>query len=438
MARRQIPMRKLQERLVSSLKVSDAEVYAAYRYQFERVRATVVLVPPDTSSPAPVPDDAEIQKVYDTFGSMFANNERARVEAAVAQKQYGEEEINAGLELANSLAQRARNGEDFASLARDYSEGAGADKGGEVDRTFRPEEFGELGQAAAVAAPGTILGPVQDRGRFLLFKVLDRPQLPDGGSGLKVAQIVIRVRANDDALRQQFEDVVQVRKQAAKNGLGRAAATRGIPTLDTGYFTLESPPQALAAVPEAVDWALAAKEGEVSPVFEGPEEFVICQVTSKRPSGVPGRDEIPSQLNQLAVLEMRIDRSKPKADQIAQAVASGTSIEQAARAVGLEARKTEPMARLGPDPRYNDASEMLGALFAARKGQVVGPFRSTAGWYVARLDDTFPADTTFYQQIKQQLQSELMQRRQQTFLSNYVESLRENAKIEDLRSDPNQ
>ena len=41
----------------------------------------------------------------------------------------------------------------------------------------------------------------------------------------------------------------------------------------------------LFTAPEAAEWGLRAKKGDVSPVFEGLDEFVVVQVTDQLPAG---------------------------------------------------------------------------------------------------------------------------------------------------------
>ena len=79
------------------------------------------------------------------------------------------------------------------------------------------------------------------------------------------------------------------------------------------------------------------------------------------------------------------------------------------------------------------APEVVGALFAARPGQVVGPIQVPNGWYFARLDNLTPAPLAGYVTQKPQLLNQVLDRRQRLFLSSYLGALRRKAKIQDLR-----
>ena len=69
-------------------------------------------------------------------------------------KKFGAEEAKAALDQARSLYERAtKGGEDFAQLARDYSEGPNAERGGVIDRWIMPNELGTMIGAAVQVLP---------------------------------------------------------------------------------------------------------------------------------------------------------------------------------------------------------------------------------------------------------------------------------------------
>src|SRR6185436_1038856 len=111
----------------------------------------------------------------------------------------------AARELAQSLVNRARGGEDFATLCRDYSEGPNADKGGVVERWFQPSEFGpEMGPKLAALNPGGVSDPFPDGTRYVAIKVIEKsPPAPPSGPALKIAQLVIKVRPNESTVADQ-------------------------------------------------------------------------------------------------------------------------------------------------------------------------------------------------------------------------------------------
>ncbi|MEO5989807.1 MAG: peptidyl-prolyl cis-trans isomerase, partial [Candidatus Eisenbacteria bacterium] len=440
-ARDELLVRKLQERLLSSLKLSQGELEQAFHDRAQRLAATVVQVPPsDTGSSSG--SDAELQMVYDKYKSRMATTARTQLEYLAVPKNFGASEVKDALDMASGLVERARRGEDFAQLAKDYSEGPNSNRGGVIDRAFTPSELGPvIGQSVAAHAPGDVLDPYQENGRVMVFKVLN-PAVDTTARNLqpgqvKLAQIVVKVRPATEAVQKQFEEIKLLRNRAKSVGLAKAATEKGMSTQKTPYFDAAQPPPQLFATPEAGDWALVHKKGEVSPVFEGDDQFLLAQVAAQHVAGAPTRAEVSEQLKQVADLEKRIELAKPKADRIAAAVQGGAALEAAAQSVQLLAFPTQ-MTRKQPDPRIAGAPEFQGALWGAKPGQVIGPIRTTGGWFFGRVEAVQAAPDSLYNDaVKGQLTTEILTARQRTFFEGYIMRLRAGADIADVRHPAN-
>jgi peptidyl-prolyl cis-trans isomerase D len=435
--RLEMPATKLQERLISSLKLSDGELREAFRDRFERLTATVVQIPPSDTGSSPG-SEAELQRVYEKYRSRMASPARTQLEVLAILMQYSPEEIKVAMDLAGGLYQRVNKGEDFAQLCRDYSEGAGAEKGGVIDRFVSPAEMGPIGQQIQSHKPGDVLPPYREGGTVMLFRILDpaRDSVARGAppGSVKLAQITVKVHGNPESIRKQYAAALQLAKRAKAVGLSRAATEKGIATMKTGFFNYENMPPLLFATPEAADWGLTHKKGEVSPVFQGPEQFVIAEVSTQHAAGPPERSEIGDQIKQIADMEHRLDLARPRADRVAAAIKGGASLEDAARAAGLAAMPVS-LTRAEPDPRLTAAPEFQGALWAAKPGQVVGPIRTSAGWFLGRpLTVSQPPDSLWKsEQTRGQLTSDVLSRRQRSFFTGYLEMLRHDARIVDAR-----
>ncbi len=435
MVREQLPAQKLQERLAASLKLSQPELLDLYRDLTQSVTATAITIPPSADTTAPQITDADLDRIYEKYKNRMNQNERAQVELLQVPLQYSPEELRIAREQAKAIADRARKGEDFAALARDYSEGSGAQSGGVVNRVFAPGDFGPYAAQMAASQKDQILDPIEQSGRFIVFKVLDRPAAAGNPvPGIKVAQIVVKARMSDDSMREQIAKLDKVRARAAQVGLSKAATEAGLSTSKSPWFDIANPPQQMFDAPQAFDFAISHKKGDVSPVLIGSQSFSVVQVADRQAAGVSSKDEVKNELRQLAELEKRVQAAKPTADKVAAALAQGQTLEQAAATAGLVPIKITGMSRFQPDPRLNGAPEVIGALFGAPEGKVVGPIQTPTGWFFVRCDTRTAADTTgFDQQKKGQLSQQILSQRQQEFFTAWLASMRATAKVEDLR-----
>lgn len=437
LVRQQLPARLLQERMLSSVKLSQPELNAAYRDREEKLNGVVVQVPPDQNAKVPAPTPADLDRVYQKYQGRFRAGDRVNLEVLTLPKTASDDDKRQARVLAQGITDRARKGEDFATLAKDYSEGPGAQQGGVLPQTYHASELGpELGPHLATLKVGDITDPIPQPGRYLVIKLLDRVNQPSADDpGLKVAQISIMVHPNDNALHDQFQKLQDIRDRGAKlHDLGRAAVEKGMTTQKTGFFDANGTPPTLYAEPDAADWGLNAKKGEVSPVFEGPDAFVVVQVDDKHAAGTMSRDEIEPTLRQLAELDARLTLSKPKADQIAQALQHGQTLEQAAQAAGLAAQPIKDLTRAQADPRLSSSPEVVGAMFGSPVGKTIGPMRTVNNWTFARVDNRVEPNPAAYDSVAGQVRMAVIQRKQQSFFAGWLNDLRAKAKVRDLRS----
>src|SRR5262249_45443044 len=441
MLREQLPVKKLQERLMASIKLTRPELLQAFRDRNDRFTATLAVVPAADTGRSNGSEE-ELNRVFDRYNPRMAAGPRTQLEVLVIPKHFGPDETKAAMDLARSLYDRANKGEDFAQLARDYSEGPNAEKGGLIDRWLQPSELGPLISAAvAVKKPGDVIEPVQEGGRVLLLKIMDPAKdtsstktPPPTPNAVKLSQIGIQGRPAPEALRQQYKDAKAIADRARAVGLSKAATEKGLSTIKTSFFDANNNPPQLFAVPEAVDWGLGAKRNEVSPVFEGEDEFVVTQVAMQHLAGPPSRDEVGDQLKLIADAEHRVDLAKPRADSVVAALKAGGSLEDAAKVVRVTPAAVSGT-RAQPDPRLAGMPELLGMMLTAPPGKVVGPFRSSQGWAFARVDKlTAAPDSMLTEVLKGQLTNEVLQARQRAFFESYVDKLHQNASIVDLRS----
>src|SRR5215471_3257313 len=119
-ARQSLPVRKLQERVLASLKLAEPELRRSYRDRYENIGLTVVQISPSQQPNVPAPSDADVELVYQKYKSRFASGPRTQLELLMLPLKFTQEEIRAAREVAQGLCDRAKRGEDFATLVKDY------------------------------------------------------------------------------------------------------------------------------------------------------------------------------------------------------------------------------------------------------------------------------------------------------------------------------
>src|SRR5262249_24165989 len=139
--------------------------------RFEKVAISWVRVPPVAGN-VPAPSDSDLRRLYERYQGEMCGPAATKLEVLIVPKPIAPTEVASVREQAKALTQRARHGEDFAGLARSYSEGANAEQGGTFPRAMTSQEMGPaLSAIIAPLAAGGVTDPQQETNQFTIFRV---------------------------------------------------------------------------------------------------------------------------------------------------------------------------------------------------------------------------------------------------------------------------
>ncbi len=183
--RNQLMVAKLQERVISMIRINDQEVYRKYLDDNQKTRVNYIFVPL-TEFPATAIklDQSEIQKYYDENKDKFKMAERAIlrfVEFPKAPSKEDEEKVKSRLLEIRDLALK---GEDFDTLAREYSEDPASKKnGGDLGWLKKGSIKQPFDEVIFNLKPGELSEPVKLEYNWYLIKLLGEEKNQRCGGG---------------------------------------------------------------------------------------------------------------------------------------------------------------------------------------------------------------------------------------------------------------
>ena len=149
---------------------------------------------------------AEVKRYYDAHLSDYATSDKVRVRAIFIRVEdpADAEAVARSRAKAEELRDTARKGKSFKDLAKEHSEGPGADQGGELGTFARGEMEGRLEEVAFALKDGEVSDPIESDTGFTLLYVEERI----GGSHRPLDEVSpeIREALYNEALQQRFQD----------------------------------------------------------------------------------------------------------------------------------------------------------------------------------------------------------------------------------------
>ena len=125
-----------------------------------------------------VVSDADARAFYDENEASFAAKDSVRARHVIVRTspEDTEEDRSAKRQLIDDIHARARKGQSFAALARQYSQGPSAPSGGDLGYFARGDMVQEFSDAAFGMKSGEISGVVETSFGFHVIKVEDRKE----------------------------------------------------------------------------------------------------------------------------------------------------------------------------------------------------------------------------------------------------------------------
>lgn len=332
-------------------------------------------------------------------------------------------------QMADSLLQRIRSGQSsFGFLAMEISADSlsgsqGGDLGffgpGNMVPEFEQAAFeGKVGEIKIVETQyGTHLLQINEQknaSRAVKIAVIDKP--------LEPTQATTRaVYAQANAFAGSISGDVTFDQAAQQAGLVTRVA-ENIGPID--FFV-----PGLAEPREVIRWAYEADLGQVSPLFDLNERYIVARLTQIRPEGYAPLELVRTEVEQEV---RRLKKADVLTGQFNQAAEGASSLSAVAQNLGDSTRTAENVIFNNPmvgGAGYEPA--LVGAIFGTEAGKVGGPVAGMTGVFGFSVQQfTEPAPIVDPAEAKETLGEQYRQQ----YLSFLFEALQDKTKIIDNRA----
>jgi peptidyl-prolyl cis-trans isomerase D len=443
---------KFRKLVTDGISVGPAELQDEFRRKNEKVKLDYALIKPEDLESKISPDDAEIRAAYEKNKSKYQVPERRVARYALVDvnqirqnvhvsddmlklqymaniQQYQvpnrvhpehilfmtvgkpDAEVEEIKKKADDVLKQAKKGAKFDDLAKKYSEDPGSkDKGGDLGWITQGQTVPEFEKTAFSLNPGQISDLVKTQYGFHIIKVLEKETahtkpFDEVKDVLRLSFLPNEVDKQASAIADQLTAAI---RQSPKTPLDDVAKQFHLTVAETRPVAAADPLLELANSREAKDAIFSLKQGELSLPVRTDRGYVVLSVKSVQP-GHPGsleevRDRVITDLKR----EKSTELAKSKADELSRRVKAGEKFDATAKALGLEPKTGDSIARDGSIPGAASGKQ-LSAAFSLKAGEVGTPLSLGQNWLVYRVAEKTDANPADFDKQKKQLTEEVLQ-----------------------------
>lgn len=315
---------------------------------------------------------------------------------------------------------------NFAQAASQYGQDGTAQNGGDLG-WFAKEEFVEAFANVSFAASSTgLIGNVVETEYG--YHIIDVTELPSA-SYTKLAILELELVASDATRNEAFRNADSFAAESGnRNEFTENATEKGFRILQANNIDATSRNlNNLQNAREVIIWAFGeASAGEVSPVYEMENSYIVASLVSRKEEGEAKLEDVREQVEQLV-------RNDKKAAMITEKFAGKTSLEEMKAVYADASISSLPDLKLNVSviPGVGFAPKAIGSIFGLKSsGQMTLPIQEDIGILVGKLNNLTPAseigDYTSYQ-------AQLSQAASQRMAYQIMMALQDLAKVKDFR-----
>src|SRR6516164_6117874 len=429
---------KFRKLVTDGISIGPAELEEEYRYKNEKIELDYALIKPEDLEAKITPTDAEIRAEYEKNKAKYLVPERRTVRYALLDTNQLRQTIQIPEEVLNQVhvqhilfktvgqtdaevaetkkkaedvLKQARKGVKFDELAKKYSEDPGSkDKGGDLGWIRQGQTVPEFEKEAFSLAPSQISDLVRTQYGFHIIKVLEKQTAHT--KPFDEVQDALRAQAAlNQADKQATDTVDQVSRairQSSKIALDDLAKQYHLTIGETRPVSASDPLLELANSQDVKDEIFRLRSGELSMPIRTDRGYVVLALKASFPAHQGTLDEVRDRVTSDLRKEQSVEQAKSKADELARRVKGGEKLDAAAKALGLDPKTSDSIARDGSISGAASGKQLSPA-FNLKQGDVGPPLNLGQNWFVYRVREKVEADPANFEAQKKQLTAELLQ-----------------------------
>jgi len=477
-----ILLTKLQALISGSASVSESEIHTQFIKQNSKVKFDYALLKQDDLRKGLHPTDEELKAFYEGHKTTYANSipekrkvkyavvDTAKAEAGVQvtpddlrayydqhRDQYrtldqvkvshiliktplpgpdGKVDEKGAAEAqrrAEDLLKQLKAGAKLEDVAKKYSEDPGSAKqGGSLGWIGKGQTVPEFEKAAFSLPKGQISDLVKSSYGFHIIRVDDKQDAHVKTLDEVKAEIepILKHQKAQQIAQKQADAML---KLARDKGLDAAAATQGIPVINSDFFGRKDMLPGLGPATQFMDAVFAATEKSPPDMAPASQGIVVYQLLGIKPASTPTFEEIRSKVEDEFKNERSTTLLAQKIQELSDRAKAEHDLKRAAKELGATVKTSDFVLPDGQVPDVGSMSGQAAVAFNMKPGEISGPINNgPTAVVLAVIENQQPTEADFAEkrdQIRDQLLMGKQQERFGLFVSSLVDEMTKSGKI---------
>jgi parvulin-like peptidyl-prolyl isomerase len=330
---------------------------------------------------------------------------------------------------ARDVLRRARSGENFAGLARQFGSDGTAPEGGDLGWGSRSTWVEPFSDAAFRARTGEVVGPVRTQFGYHIVKLLDRTSRE-----VELIDLALRVKASSQSIDAAYQKADDFAYLAKDEGFERAAQNSSYQIREIPEFSEGGTIPQIGFNEAVMKFAFSSSVDDISDPISVGGGVGVFKLVSIREEGVRPLADVRSIVRSMTVRSLKLKKLVDRVKAFHGSLASSGKLVVAAQSqAGVVARSTGPFKATEAVPGIGMDLAFIGMAQSLEIGQTSKSFEGARGYYILQLTSKTPFDSTLYSSQRADLREQLLQEKRNRFSQDWITSLREQADIEDNR-----
>ena len=404
----------------------------------EKIKVVYIVVDPNAFKDQVKVSDEQIKEYYEEHIDTFKEKKRVKARHILfklAENASPEEEAKVK-QKAEDVLKKAKAGENFAELAKKYSEGPTAKDGGDLGYFSENQMVKPFEEAAFKLKKGEVSDLVRTSFGYHIIKVEDVKEARTKSLEEVKGQILAKITKTATSDLAYEKALTLLDQMPYDSDLKQYAADHQMKAEETNFFSLADTIPSVGGDEKLRQTLFSLEKNQTSEVIEQGGKFYIFQVADRQPSALPALADVKEKVQADYTAYLAGEEAKKAAESYLQKLKGGEDWSKLAKENQLEVKTTEFFTRrdtvkeIGYSPEFHEIAFGLNA--ERRYPEKV--FQNDQGVFVLRWEGEEGINTAKYEEEKQQYRDMLKQAKDQEVFKEWLDNLKKKAEIQISRS----